>query len=157
MDDPRAKTRKPLLETLEERPSRYPLLTTLSRLLEQGTAMDAETLTTVASHLGRDEDSVRALAEFLDAVVAAPAGGECLHVCHGLTCSSRGSVALHARIIPDLRAAGMAVDMVPVHCLNQCERGPTLGFADRFYLGHDEVVISDERPWRQRPFALESD
>jgi NADH:ubiquinone oxidoreductase subunit E len=71
-----------------------------------------------------------------------------LVLCKGVSCSSMGAATLHHDLLQVLEGAGLTVEVQEEHCLEQCDRGPTLSIADCAFTCAREEVVDDERTWR---------
>jgi hypothetical protein len=71
-----------------------------------------------------------------------------LVLCKGVSCSSNGAAALHHDLLQVLEDAGLTVEVQEEHCLEQCDRGPTLSIDGCAFTCAREEVVDDERTWR---------
>ena len=71
-----------------------------------------------------------------------------LVLCKGVSCSSMGAADLHHDLLQVLEDAGLTVEVQEEHCLEQCDRGPTLSINGCAFTCAREEVVDDERTWR---------
>ena len=108
----------------------------------------------IAARLGAPREKARAVAAFVRDLASAPPGSV-IHRCVSVSCCASGAERLFECCGEDLRAACPNAEIRTVHCLDQCDRGPSLGFGRAIYTGSAEEVVADERTWRDEPFGVE--
>lgn len=122
----------------------FPLLEAIWRAQESGLTLDQPALAALASACSCDLEQLGRLAEFAQALRD---GRETpIRVCLGLSCRSKGSPGLHERLYRRLPEGAVVQEM---HCLDNCDRGPSLALGERIYSGGEEDVRTEERGWRR--------
>lgn len=124
----------------------FPVFTVVVKARRAGLALDERTVAAIAAGLDRAPDQVDRVARFVtDLLVSGQATPA--YRCVSVSCTMNGAVAL-GKILDEC-----ALETAPceVHCLDQCESGPSLQVGDSIYVGTLDDVIADERPWRDGP------
>ncbi len=142
---------------IRESRTRFPVVQAVLSLRRLALRLDDEALAAMARGFDRNPADVRRVAAWIDGVLAGPtAAAPVLHRCVSVSCSANGAAALWSELGPLFESVGLALPVVGVHCLGQCEQGPSLGHGDQVYTGGAESVIRDDRPWREAPFGPEA-
>ncbi|MEZ6197910.1 MAG: NAD(P)H-dependent oxidoreductase subunit E [Planctomycetota bacterium] len=133
-----------LLAALSRDPAPFPLLRGLLAARRAGHALDEVACRRFAETLGRPLEQVTAVADFVGSL-----GDRArLRVCVGVSCRVNGAASLHESLAADPDCVGPRDEL---HCLNNCDRGPSLSCGDRIYSGSSEEVRVEERSWREDP------
>lgn len=74
-----------------------------------------------------------------------------VHRCVSISCTSNGAQELWDLIEPEVAALNLTSQFKAVHCLARCGMGPCLGRDENIYLGQNEAIHLDDRPWREAP------
>ncbi|MCB9833445.1 MAG: hypothetical protein H6807_13325 [Planctomycetes bacterium] len=155
MDRTIAEIIREILTRLREARSRQPALRALIEVRLAGLSADEEVLGLLARALGRGPGELRRIASWLTDVLDST-GPRSLHRCVSVSCGAKGAADFWAEFGPCLERAGLGREVVPVHCLGQCEQGPSLALGERVYTAGADLVVVDDRPWRESPFSQES-
>lgn len=132
---------------------RFPVVIALCRIRVGGLPLDDLTIRTVAAAFSKQPNHVAELADWVASLVRPTPDARPLYICESVSCCARGAKELHDALLPELEAMGCPRSVRRVHCLDQCEYGPSVDLDGRIYVGGEECIRRDERPWRSEPFV----
>lgn len=125
----------------------YPVLTVVHSALSSGVDLDTEAMSRISEAVDCELAQVERVAGFVRGLVGADSNNK-VYRCVSVSCSMNGAGQLSEALGSVLDRAGA----LEVHCLDQCESGPSLQVDDSIYVGGLDDVLADERPWRDGPF-----
>lgn len=140
-----------IASALRQQGARFAGLLALCQAAAAGHDLD-EAVGPLAGALGRDPAELRGLANWVESLRGQTPGEKKLNVCVSVSCAGHGAGRLHQALLPLIESLPGAPEIRRVHCLDQCESGPSLGCGNRIYVGRSETIIEDERSWRREPF-----
>ncbi len=132
---------------------RFPVVISLCRIQVAGFSLDEGVIRIVAGAFSKQPAHVAELAEWVASLGRPAPDGKPLYLCESVSCCARGARDLHEALLPELEAMGCPRPVRRVHCLDQCEYGPSVDLDGRIYVGGEERIRRDERPWRSEPFV----
>lgn len=134
-----------LIENAARPEARFVVFKIVARAVAAGVALDEAAESAIAAAVGCPVARVRRVARFTARLAAAR--GVDVFRCVSVSCTLNGAAALGR----ELTATLPALDVREVHCLDQCERGPSLRVGESIYVGGLDDVVTDERTWRDDP------
>ena len=133
--------------------TQFPITTVVCRLRLKGISLDDDLVTELASELQVASERIHRIDAWIHRLISTTDTAEPLFFCKSVSCTQNGAAALDAQLIPDLKALGCRLEIKTVHCLAQCENGPSVGFGDEVFVGREEKIVRDERGWRPDPMV----
>ena len=142
------------VERVKQDGTRFPIIASVCRLLADEIAIDDRVIEVASEVLEVEADHLRSVARWVDSLLATEESTpRPLYFCKSVSCNANGAAELHAWLEPELRRLGCKIPFEAVHCLNQCEDGPSIGFCDEIFVGREERIAVDERGWRPDPMT----
>lgn len=126
-----------------------PLLLVLACRL-QDRALDDEMLRALSVRCQSAVSELLSIASFCDALIASARGeGPAVTLCRGLTCNLHGAPRLHEEILRLMAEKGLEPPTEKVHCLSQCDHGPSVMVDKSIWVTRGRKVVEDQRGWRE--------
>ncbi len=144
---------KEIIRRVTAEKHRFPVVISLCRIQVAGLPLGDPAILAVAAAFSKPPTHVAELADWVSSLVQPSMDGRPLYLCESVSCCAHGAKELHAALLPELEAMGCPRPIKRVHCLDQCEYGPSVDLDGRIYVGGEECVRKDERPWRSEPFV----
>jgi NADH:ubiquinone oxidoreductase subunit E len=129
---------------------RFPILLTLLRLRRADIEFDQECRQLIGRSMEIDPSEILKVADWVNSL-GKPGENSVIHRCVSISCTSNGAQELWDLIEPEFQDLELIPAVQSVLCLARCGMGPCMARDESIYLGQNEDIHVDDRPWREAP------